>query len=452
MVPPDRAAFHAALARIPPGGVGLLPWQTLVPSPDGPAADPPRSLTYRRAREQPLYAKAALRLDGALARGWALTQGNHAATRDGVAIPPSLTFEDIALLHAPVRSAAQIAAKTVVGWMAYMAKDPAARAGTDGYQWRTLFDGVARGEPILPETVTAMALDYAQDAAEGDWRARTVADDPGWTYQRSHSTGAPSGPLALVARSWEQSLAQPPPALTLAAPAALSDAAPAASGAFAETWHWDNLFVDVPFARFLIERFRPASVLDVGCGIGAYVTLFAQHGAQARGVDGLPPSATALTAAEYRQHDLVAPLHLGGRFDLVLCLEVAEHLAASHSATLLDSILRHASTTVVFSAAEPGQPGNGHVNCRPLSYWLDQFRARGWLPDWPDSAGLRAVASLAWLRRNPVVLRPADQLAEDGTARLLAVAARPFAWYGQQPGIRASFLDEPAPPPGGGYG
>src|SRR4051794_28535267 len=64
----DRASLLAALETIPPDGVGLLPWRTFVPIPGELAAaaeDPPRTLRWRRASEQPQFYKVVLRLDGA---------------------------------------------------------------------------------------------------------------------------------------------------------------------------------------------------------------------------------------------------------------------------------------------------------------------------------------------------------------------------------------------------
>jgi SAM-dependent methyltransferase len=194
-------------------------------------------------------------------------------------------------------------------------------------------------------------------------------------------------------------------------------------------------------------------VLDIGCGIGANLLLFAaEGGADVHGVDGMAASATALGPSQYTRHDLTRPLDLGRRFDLVMCLEVAEHLPPGHDETLLDSIARHAGGTILFSAAEPGQPGHGHVNTQKLSAWLAKWRARGWLPELAESLGVRGMATLSWFRRNPVLLRRAADVAQDGTTRLEAIAARPFTWWGQAPGIRATLLDDAAPDPATGYG
>ena len=70
------------------------------------------------------------------------------------------------------------------------------------------------------------------------------------------------------------------------------------------------------------------------------------------------------------------PITLGRRFDLALCLEVAEHLPPSGATTLVKELTELASV-VVFSAAIPGQGGVGHLNERWPWYWKEKFAERG---------------------------------------------------------------------------
>jgi hypothetical protein len=76
--------------------------------------------------------------------------------------------------------------------------------------------------------------------------------------------------------------------------------------------------------------------------------------------------------------DLSRRFDLNERFDLVTCLEVAEHLAPDSSAALIDSLVAH-SDLVLFSAATPGQGGENHINERPLAFWQDLFAERGYV-------------------------------------------------------------------------
>ena len=168
--------------------------------------------------------------------------------------------------------------------------------------------------------------------------------------------------------------------------------------------------MDVAPFRFIAEKDRPDTVLDIGCGNGAYLALFKRLRAVAvLGVDGVP--AAVLGDDEYLVRDLSQPLDLGRVFDLVVCTEVAERLDPRDADILLDSVTRHAGRTIIFSAAdifsaaEPGQPRRGHINCQPISHWLERFASRGWYPDLVDSLGIRALASMSRFRRTLVVLR-----------------------------------------------
>lgn len=85
--------------------------------------------------------------------------------------------------------------------------------------------------------------------------------------------------------------------------------------------------------------------LDVGCGAGLLCEPLARLGAQVTGVDAAPENIAAARAhakggglpIEYRSGEL-AEQGLG-RFDLVTCLEVIEHVADKQA--LIDQLARH---------------------------------------------------------------------------------------------------------------
>ena len=122
------------------------------------------------------------------------------------------------------------------------------------------------------------------------------------------------------------------------------------------------------------------SVLDVGCGRGAWLAVWKRLGARrVQGVDGEYVSREALLVSpgEFCAKDISGHFDLGEKFDLVQCLEIAEHLPEIHAETLVDNIARHGDL-ILFSAAIPGQGGEFHVNERPYSYWRAKFAARGY--------------------------------------------------------------------------
>ena len=59
------------------------------------------------------------------------------------------------------------------------------------------------------------------------------------------------------------------------------------------------------------------------------------------GIDGdyVDRSLLQIPRERFLPHDLTMPIHLERRFDLVLCLEVAEHLPADSAPTLVDSLV-----------------------------------------------------------------------------------------------------------------
>ena len=77
-------------------------------------------------------------------------------------------------------------------------------------------------------------------------------------------------------------------------------------------------------------------------------------------------------------HDLRLPVDAGGKFDLVICLEVIEHLPKIDvENVLINTLTFHTKDLLLLSAAEPGQEGTGHINLQPKSYWVKKIEARG---------------------------------------------------------------------------
>jgi hypothetical protein len=76
--------------------------------------------------------------------------------------------------------------------------------------------------------------------------------------------------------------------------------------------------------------------------------------------------------------DLSKPFAIDRKFDLALCLEVAEHLPPARAESLIDDLVTLAPV-VLFSAAIPGQGGVNHINERYLGYWDALFAARDYV-------------------------------------------------------------------------
>lgn len=134
-------------------------------------------------------------------------------------------------------------------------------------------------------------------------------------------------------------------------------------------------------APLIMDLFAPASVVDVGCGIGTWLQVFAELGVtRLQGLDGDHVNAASLRipASQFQTHDLRQPLPDLGRFDVALSLEVAEHLPGVSAFGFVAGLTRLAPV-VVFSAAIPGQGGTEHVNEQWPEYWEELFAAHDYV-------------------------------------------------------------------------
>jgi SAM-dependent methyltransferase len=132
----------------------------------------------------------------------------------------------------------------------------------------------------------------------------------------------------------------------------------------------------------VIDALAPASVIDVGCGTGTWLTVFREHGiTDIFGVDGpyVDPELLEIPREHFLPFNLTNPLRLERTFDLVLSLEVAEHLPWAYADTFVES-LTELGPAVLFSAAIPYQGGTLHVNEQWPDFWAARFSKHGYAP------------------------------------------------------------------------
>ena len=153
------------------------------------------------------------------------------------------------------------------------------------------------------------------------------------------------------------------------------------------------------------------TVLDLGCGNGFVLSEMLARGKGVRGVE-LSPAVRALLPADLQPLVTIGSATSSGKlgeFDLVVCVEVAEHVPPEESDGLLDTISANARDWVYFTAASPFQPGHGHINCRQQFFWMDGFRRRGFDLEWDKTRELVGrIADMkpaVWLPMNSLVFR-----------------------------------------------
>jgi SAM-dependent methyltransferase len=126
----------------------------------------------------------------------------------------------------------------------------------------------------------------------------------------------------------------------------------------------------------IIKFFNPNSVVDVGCGIGTWLHVFKSLGIKdILGIEGdhLDTNLLMIDKEDILFLDLEKEFVINRKFDIALSLEVAEHLSAEAAANFIQSLAK-LSNVIIFSAAIPGQEGQGHINEQWMDYWQMEFQ------------------------------------------------------------------------------
>lgn len=140
----------------------------------------------------------------------------------------------------------------------------------------------------------------------------------------------------------------------------------------------------------------------MGCGIGSLVAHADQRHLDAWGIE--PNDMGELFQAPGRQihMDISVPIDLGV-YDMVICLEVIEHIPSADEDVVLDNLARHCNKVLWFSGAIPDQGGIGHVNERPHLYWINKLCELGFYLEETESRIVRGLCNLPSIRKNSCV-------------------------------------------------
>ncbi|GAB2191904.1 hypothetical protein MAH1_35130 [Sessilibacter sp. MAH1] len=135
--------------------------------------------------------------------------------------------------------------------------------------------------------------------------------------------------------------------------------------------------VCVPIFKRLLDF---NNVADIGSGTGAWSLMFSNQGCKVTAIDG---RYAELNYEKYTTDDFsinftpknledVGSLKSVPSHDLLISLEVAEHLSADRASSFVEELC-NISNQIIFSAAIPYQGGTGHVNENWLQYWVKLF-------------------------------------------------------------------------------
>lgn len=128
-----------------------------------------------------------------------------------------------------------------------------------------------------------------------------------------------------------------------------------------------------------IEKYKPKSVVDFGCGIGSYLESCHNQHVPCIGFE-ISFSARKYTPEHIRSYvlyrrDCTDKMRVE-IFDTVLSFETAEHIEPSGTEQFTENLINFTGKHLLFTAAPPGQQGTGHINLRPREFWIEQFTKR----------------------------------------------------------------------------
>jgi SAM-dependent methyltransferase len=157
--------------------------------------------------------------------------------------------------------------------------------------------------------------------------------------------------------------------------------------------HWLEFFGGI--ADRIVEDLSPATVLDAGCAMGFLVEALRDRGVDAHGID-ISEYALAQVREDVAPHVRRASLTepLDRQYDLIVCIEVLEHLQPEEARAALDNLCAHADELLLSSTPSDFREPT-HVNVRPTSDWVAELARRGFLAD----AGYDASYVTPWARR-----------------------------------------------------
>jgi len=130
----------------------------------------------------------------------------------------------------------------------------------------------------------------------------------------------------------------------------------------------------------VVQQFiTPHSVADIGCGTGNWLSVWSEKGVtDICGIDGpyIDRRLLQIERSKFITADLEKDVRLPRKYDLVMSLEVAEHIHPASAPVFVRSLCE-LGDVVLFSAAIPGQGGVHHVNEQYPNYWAAIFKTCG---------------------------------------------------------------------------
>lgn len=151
---------------------------------------------------------------------------------------------------------------------------------------------------------------------------------------------------------------------------------------FYKARHLKTVYAAETISSLVIEVLsRVNSAIDFGCGVGTWLSVIKEKGSEkVKGLDGVRVNKDLLEIGEkeFQIVDFERLTQIDEIYDLVISLEVAEHVSKESVEKYIDSLVS-SSEYILFSAAIPLQGGRGMLmnsgrNIRLISLMLEAIQ------------------------------------------------------------------------------
>jgi hypothetical protein len=168
--------------------------------------------------------------------------------------------------------------------------------------------------------------------------------------------------------------------------------------------HWLGFFSDI--ADHLVGTLHPNTVFDAGCAWGFLVEALCDRGVRAQGRD-ISEYAIGKVREDIRSQCAAGSLAdpIAGRYDLVTCIEVLEHMPEEQALRAIRHITA-VTDAVLFSSTPDDFTEPSHRKVQPVLYWLRAFAECGFHPDVSFDGSL--IAARAFLVRRRAEATPEE--------------------------------------------
>lgn len=154
----------------------------------------------------------------------------------------------------------------------------------------------------------------------------------------------------------------------------------------------------------IVEDIHPKTVLDVGCAMGYLVAALRDRGVEAFGID-VSEYAISKVRKDIKPYCKVAsaidelPKELPQRYDLIVTIEVAEHLYEEDCEKFISNICGYADD-IIFSSSPEDTREDTHFNVQQPEYWAKRFAKHNFYKVLSYNASYISNQAIRFIRRD----------------------------------------------------